>query len=65
MLVTREDGAVLLVLHSGPDRWETIGGLIEPGEAPADAARREAQEEVGVEVRLGALVERSADPSSR
>jgi ADP-ribose pyrophosphatase len=31
-----------------PGSWETVHGHIEPGEAPADAARRELQEETGL-----------------
>jgi predicted NUDIX family NTP pyrophosphohydrolase len=52
---------VLLVLPGGPfwkgrDRgaWQIPKGLIEPGEEPAEAARREAAEELGV-VLPGAL----------
>ncbi|HMJ76815.1 MAG TPA: NUDIX domain-containing protein [Iamia sp.] len=56
VLPVREDGAVLLARHHASDRWETIGGMVEPGEDPADAARREVLEEIGVEVRLGALL---------
>ncbi|MFX0538316.1 (deoxy)nucleoside triphosphate pyrophosphohydrolase [Ornithinimicrobium sp. Y1847] len=33
--------------------WEFPGGKVEPGEDVADAARREAVEELGVQVRLG------------
>jgi 8-oxo-dGTP pyrophosphatase MutT (NUDIX family) len=32
--------------------WSTIGGAIEPDEAPEQAAAREAVEEAGIEVRL-------------
>ncbi|MCU0621210.1 MAG: NUDIX domain-containing protein [Gemmatimonadales bacterium] len=32
-----------------PGSWETVHGHIEPGEAPADAARRELREETGLE----------------
>lgn len=50
-LVTRDDGAVLLVLS--PRRgWEFPGGLIEPGEPIEDALRREIREESGVEVEI-------------
>lgn len=31
-----------------PGSWETVHGHIEPGETPADAARRELQEETGL-----------------
>ena len=32
-----------------PGSWETVHGHIEPGERPADAARRELEEETGLE----------------
>ena len=34
-----------------PDRWDLVGGHVEPGEQPVDAARRECREEIGVDVR--------------
>jgi 8-oxo-dGTP diphosphatase len=37
-------------------RWETPGGFCDGWEHPADAARREAREELGVEVTLGDFV---------
>ena len=45
------DGQILLVRHSyGPDQWFFVGGGIDRGETPEDAARRELREEVGCEI---------------
>lgn len=50
--IEREDGALLLVLLSYRHRWGVPGGLLKRGEDPADAARREVREEVGLDVEL-------------
>lgn len=48
---------VLLVHHTyGRLNWEIPGGGCDPGESAADTARREAHEELGVDVTLGPLV---------
>lgn len=47
---------LLLVRHADSGLWGTIGGAVEVGESPADAAIREAAEEAGVEVALGPIV---------
>lgn len=52
--VTREDGRVLLVRHLYRRDWGVPGGLLQRGEEPDDAARRETFEEVGLAVDLGA-----------
>ena len=53
-----EEGRVLLGWHAGSsDGWGIIGGAVDPGESPAQAAIREAREEIGVEVRLGRLLD--------
>jgi 8-oxo-dGTP pyrophosphatase MutT (NUDIX family) len=51
------DGAVLLIkscdpelLADGPSWWHVPGGGLDPGETPAQAARREIVEEVGVQL---------------
>ena len=51
-------GRVLLAWQAGhSDGWTTVGGAVDPGESPAEAAIREAREEIGVEVRLGRLLD--------
>jgi ADP-ribose pyrophosphatase YjhB (NUDIX family) len=54
------DGAEFLSLRRAIEpragRWELPGGFCDGWEHPADAAVREAREELGVEVKLGALV---------
>jgi 8-oxo-dGTP pyrophosphatase MutT (NUDIX family) len=49
-------GRLLLVRIVDTGNWATIGGAIEPDESPEDAACREAEEEAGVTVRLGATL---------
>jgi NADH pyrophosphatase NudC (nudix superfamily) len=51
-----EAGRVLLVRHIGHhDGWGVVGGAIEIGESPAQAAVREAGEEIGAELAGGVL----------
>jgi 8-oxo-dGTP pyrophosphatase MutT (NUDIX family) len=45
----RNAGAVLLVRHRRLGAWLPVGGEIEPGETPLEAARRELREETGLE----------------
>ncbi|MGC3944518.1 MAG: NUDIX domain-containing protein [Chryseolinea sp.] len=49
-------GHILLVHDRDANQWTLPGGIIEPGEAPADAAVREVWEETSVLVRLTGLV---------
>lgn len=44
----RNAGAVLLVQHKRLGLWLPVGGEIEPGETPLEAARRELHEETGL-----------------
>jgi ADP-ribose pyrophosphatase YjhB (NUDIX family) len=51
-------GRLLLVRHAGHhDGWAVLGGAIDVGESPAEAAVRETREEIGVEVRLVRLLD--------
>ncbi len=51
-VIERSDGALLLIRHSYRKGWGFPGGFLKRGETPADAARRETREEVGVDVVL-------------
>lgn len=50
--IERANGDLLLVRHAYRSRWGVPGGLLQRGEEPADAARREVFEEVGLAVEL-------------
>jgi len=55
MTVLVRGGQVLLAHRRAerrwyPDCWDLVGGHLEPGESPEQAARRECREEIDVEV---------------
>ncbi|WP_406195841.1 NUDIX domain-containing protein [Kitasatospora sp. NBC_01560] len=49
-VVLDDQGRVLLAQRADDGRWALPGGILEPGEQPADGAARECLEETGVEV---------------
>ena len=57
-VILREEPAleVLLVRRADTGAWTAVTGIIDPGETVAGTARREAQEEAGVEIEVERLV---------
>ncbi|MBJ7289039.1 (deoxy)nucleoside triphosphate pyrophosphohydrolase [Williamsia sp.] len=55
-----DDGRLLVAQRARPEHlaglWELPGGKVEVGETPAEALRRELDEELGVEVAVGESV---------
>jgi 8-oxo-dGTP diphosphatase len=58
----RRDGRILIGRRKADQphalKWEFPGGKLEPGESPAAALRRELREELAIDARIGAEVER-------
>ena len=58
----RHNGRILICRRTAaqphPLKWEFPGGKVEAGETPAEALRRELQEELAVTARIGNEVER-------
>lgn len=58
-VVLISEGAILLCRRASEPfagYWSLPGGFLDPGELPAEAARREATEETGVEAELEGLI---------
>jgi 8-oxo-dGTP pyrophosphatase MutT (NUDIX family) len=56
VMIFDDAGRILLVRSIDTGEWQTVGGAIDPDEAPAAAAVREAREETGLEIELVRLI---------
>ncbi|MGE0880310.1 MAG: NUDIX hydrolase [Acidimicrobiia bacterium] len=64
-IVRRADGRILLVRHTYRRRWGVPGGLLNRKEDPWHAGRREAREEVGLDIDLIGQPAVVVEPRSR
>lgn len=64
-VVVDDAGRVLLQRRADTGAWAVPGGIVEPGEQPAEAAVREVAEETGVHVVVEALVAADTGPPVR
>ena len=63
-IVTSRKGVLVARRNDGKPPWTFIGGEIEPGESPADAAIREVKEETGLRIRAGGVIGRRVHPKT-
>ncbi len=66
VLIRDDDGRIVVVQRGhdpGRGLWSIPGGRVEPGESLEVAARREAREEIGLDVVLGRIVGRADLPA--
>ena len=61
-IVCNDRGEVLLQKSRDTNDWRLIGGIIDPGERPADCAVREVKEEAGIDVRVERIIGVHARP---
>jgi 8-oxo-dGTP pyrophosphatase MutT (NUDIX family) len=52
-----DEGRLLLAQKVDGGQWGTVGGAVEPGESPREAAVREAREETGLHVEVTKVVD--------
>lgn len=56
LLIPDDEGRIILVDPVYKGYWDLVGGIVEEGESPRDAALREAKEELGLTVEVGRLL---------
>src|SRR6185295_2953820 len=51
-IIRNANGEILITKRADDGTWDLPGGVVDPGEAPAESLRREVREETGLEVRV-------------
>jgi 8-oxo-dGTP pyrophosphatase MutT (NUDIX family) len=64
VVVTSDRGVLIGRRNDGVPPWTLIAGEIEPGEDPADTARREVKEETGLLIEPGEILGRRVHPAT-
>lgn len=64
-IVRNTAGDILLVRNSGSTEWTTPGGMIEPGDRPAESVVRELKEELNIDVQVKSLLGVFSGPEYR
>lgn len=62
VVVTNDDGEILLIRRSDNDNWALPGGAIDLGESVVQAGVRETREETGIDCEITGLVGIYTDP---
>ncbi|WP_067829691.1 NUDIX domain-containing protein [Actinomadura kijaniata] len=62
VVVTNDEGEILMIRRTDNDNWALPGGAIDLGESIAEAGVRETREETGVECEITGLVGLYSDP---
>ena len=62
IIIELDGGIVLIRRRNPPHGWALPGGFVDRGESVANAGRREAKEETGLEVEIGELLGVYSDP---
>lgn len=63
-VVTSSRGVLITRRHDGKPLWGFVTGEVEPGEAPQDAAIREAKEETTLEVKVSHMIGERMHPAT-